>query len=307
MKYSINKLTIVAFLIAGTMYAQQESNYALYRYTMNVVNPAYAGADGQTQFTANIRSQWEEVQDAPETQSFIFSTALGERVGLGATIVNDETFIERETGFFVDFSYRLPIADNTNVFLGLKAGGSTYNIDRAGLANIGLPDDPALGNVDTGFRPNVGIGAYLHNDKYFLSLSSPNLLATQGVSNDNGVITYSNDKAHFYLSGGYNFDLGGDTEFKPSTMVRAVSGAPVSVDITAAFKFFQKFEIGAIYRTDKALGGLALLELADWIDIGYAYESSLRDELTSVSDGTHEILIRFNFGDNSSSESMDDN
>ena len=104
MKYSINKLTIVAFLIAGSLYAQQEANYALYRYTMNVVNPAFAGADGTTHFTANVRSQWEEVIDAPETQSLIFSTVVGDKVGLGLTVVNDETFIERETGFFVDFS-----------------------------------------------------------------------------------------------------------------------------------------------------------------------------------------------------------
>lgn len=295
MKYSINKLTIIAFLLAGSIYAQQESNYALFRHTMNVINPAVAGADGATQFTANIRSQWEEVIDAPETQSFMFATTMGDKVGLGLTVVNDKTFIERETGFYIDFSYKLPVSEDSNLFLGLKGGGSTYNIDRAGLANIGQPDDPALGNVDTGFRPNVGVGAYLSNETYFLSLSSPNLLATQGVSADNGVITYSNDRPHFYLSGGYNFSLGGDTEFKPSTMLRYVSGSPVSVDVIAAFEFFQKFEVGAIYRTDKAFGGLAVIDVADWLGIGYAYESSTRDEITSVSDGTHEVLIRFTF------------
>ncbi len=302
MKYSINKLTIVALLLVGSVYAQQEVNYALYRNTMNVVNPAFAGADGKTQFTANIRSQWEEVVDAPEAQSFIFATKVGEKVGLGLTVVNDETFIEQETGFFVDFSYQLPVSEGSNLFLGLKAGGSTYNLDTASLANIGQGDDPALGNIDTGFRPNIGVGAYLHNEKYFLSLSSPNLLATSGVTNDNGRVTYSNDKAHFYLSGGYNFTLGSDVEFKPSTMVRMVSGSPVSVDIVGAFEFFQKFEVGAIYRTDKALGGLAVIEVADWLGIGYAYESSLRDEITSVSDGTHEVLVRFTFNKKDSGE-----
>jgi len=304
MKHYINKLTIVALLLAGSVYAQQNTNYTLYRYTMNVVNPAYAGADGNTHLTANIRSQWEEVQDAPETQSFIFAAPIGDRIGLGATIVSDETFIERETSLFVDFSYRLPVTDNTNVFLGLKAGGSTYNIDQSGLANIGLPTDPAIGNIDTGFRPNIGIGAYLHNEKYFLSLSSPNLLSSKRVTNDNGVVTSSNNKAHFYLSGGYNLSLGTNTEFKPSVMVRGVSGAPISTDITAAFKFFQKFEVGAIYRTDKALGGLAFIDVADWMAVGYAYESSLRGELNSVNDGTHEILIRFNFGNKSDTKSM---
>lgn len=305
MKHSINKLTIlVVFLLAGSIYAQQENNYILYRNTMNIVNPAYAGADGTTNLTTNLRSQWEEVVDAPETQSFFFSMPAGDRMGLGASIVNDKTFVESETSFFVDFSYRLPMADDTNLFLGLKAGGSTYDVNSGFLNSRGFDQDPALENIDTGFRPNFGIGAYLQNEKYFISLSSPNLFGTQGVSVDDGGITYSNDRAHYYLAGGYNFDIGGDTQFRPSTMIRYVSGSPVSADITAAFKFFQKFELGAVYRTDEALGGLAVIDLAEWMQIGYSYGSSLNDQLNNVNDGTHEILIRFNFGGDASDESV---
>jgi type IX secretion system PorP/SprF family membrane protein len=306
MKYFINTFKILVFLLVGTMYSQQEANYALYRYTMNAVNPAYAGADGDMSFTANFRSQWQGVQDAPETQSLFFAMPMGERVGLGLSVINDATFIENETGVYIDFSYRLPVSENTNLFLGLKAGGSTYSLDQDNLRVLGFPSDPAVNNIDNGFKPNVGIGAYLMNDQYFVSLSSPNLLSPERV--DVGTGTVTNKKPHIYLAGGYNFGLGGgDTEFRPSAILKYVDGAPVSVDITAAFKFLNKFEVGAIYRTDKAFGGVAMLDLADWMSVGYGYESSSRNEITNISDGTHEVLIRFNFGKESSSQAMDDN
>lgn len=295
MKYIIKTLKIVVFLIAATSFAQQEANYALYRYTMNVINPAYAGADGNMSFVTNLRSQWVDVEGGPETQSFFFTMPVGQKVGLGVSVVSDQVFIESQTSLNIDFSYKLQLSESTNLFLGLKAGGGTYNIDRDGLSNIGLGSDPALNNIDTGFKPNVGIGAYLFNEKYFVSLSVPSLLSSERIDNSNGRVTQATEEAHFYLSGGYNFSISESTEFRPSTMIRYVSGLPVSADITAAFRFNKRFELGAAYRTDKAITGLMMINLADWMEVGYAYDSSTRSELSDVNDGTHEILLRFNF------------
>jgi len=295
MNFYKNILKIVAILLFGSLYAQQEPNYSLYRYTMNVINPAYAGADGNTSLTSNIRSQWATVQDAPETQSFFYTQPIGNKIGIGLSIVSDQVFIESQTSFNIDFSYRLQVSEATNLFLGLKAGGSSYDIDRNNLANIGLPSDPALSNIDTGFRPNFGAGAYLMHDKYFLSLSVPHILSSERIDKSEGRVTQATQEAHVYLSGGYNFDLSTNTEFRPSTMVRYVSGSPISLDLTAAFRFYNRFEIGASYRTDEAISGLLMLNVADWMDVGYAYESSTRDEISNNSNGTHEVLVRFNF------------
>ncbi len=295
MKYIKNTLRIVVLLLFATVYAQQEPNYSLYRYSMNVINPAYAGADGNTSITANLRSQWVNVQEAPETQSFFFATPLGKRVGIGVSVVSDQTFIEKQTSYNIDFSYQLPISDDTSLYLGLKAGGGTYNIDSNGLSNYSIfPIDPAIENIDDGFNPNFGIGAYLVNDKYYVSLSVPTLLKTDSVDSDSGRVTYATSNAHVYFSGGYNFKLNENTEFRPSTLIKYVSGAPLSIDITAAFKFFDKFEVGAAYRTDDAITGLMMLSLADWVNIGYAYDSSTVNEISDISNGTHEILFRLN-------------
>ena len=297
MEYYKNTIKIILFLLFGTLYAQQEPNLSLYRYTMNVVNPAYAGADGTTSIAANFRSNWVGVKDGAETQSFYFQMPMGKRVGLGLSVVNDNVFIENLTSFNIDFSYKLPMSETTNLFLGLKAGGNTYDIRRDKLGDFPtiFPDDPALDNIDTGFRPNVGVGGYLVNEKYYVSLSVPNILLSSRINNEDGINTYATSKAHIYLSGGYNFRLSENTEFRPSTMIRYVGGSPISADITAAFRFLEKFELGAAYRTDQAFSGLFVLDLGNWLKLGYAYDTSMRDEISDISDGTHEILVRFNF------------
>lgn len=296
MKLYKNIFGVVLLLVCGSLYAQQEPNYSLYRYTMNVINPAYAGADGTSSLVTSFRSQWVNVDNAPETQTFFYSTPLSDKVGLGVSVVNDQVFIENRTSFVVDFSYKVQLNESLNLFLGLKAGGGTYNINRGGLANLDFPVDPALGNIDTGFSPNVGFGAYLAHEKYFLSFSVPRILLNDRVTTENGTVSFANDKTHVYLSGGYNFMLGSDVEFRPSAMLRYVGGAPFSMDITAAFRFNQRFELGVLYRTDDSFAGVMMLNLADWMDLGYAYETSTRSEISDVSDGTHEIFLRFIFG-----------
>ena len=78
-------------------------------------------------------------------------------------------------------------------------------------------------------------------------------------------------------------------------MIRYVGGSPLSLDLTGAFRFYNRFEVGLNYRTDKAFGGLMMINVADWMDIGYAYESSTRDEISNNSNGTHEVMLRFIF------------
>lgn len=298
MRFYKNIFIIVAFLSLAYVNAQQEPNYLLYRYTMNAINPAYAAADGNTSLTSNFRSQWINTENSPETQTFFFQTPLTENLGIGLSVINDAVFVENTTSFNVDFSYKIKLTEGTDLFLGIKAGGRTYNIDQDGFSGFGLglgQIDPAVGNIDTGFRPDLGLGFHLLNDKYYVSLSVTSLLQSERIDVDNNRVTSANGRAHYFLTGGYDFDLSSDFEFRPSAIVRYLGGTPLEADMTAAFRYKKRFEIGALYSTDSAWAGTLMFNLADWMDFGYAYGGSTRNELNSLNDGTHEILVRFNF------------
>lgn len=144
---------LLCFFIAGVK-AQQDPNYIFYRYSMNILNPAYAGAEDRTEFAANIRSQWSGVAGAPETQSFLASTHLGSNVGLGVSILNDKTFIEAQTSLAIDFSYRVKLKNELDLYLGLKASGNSYNANTDGLMTFGIQSDPSLMDIDGGITPN---------------------------------------------------------------------------------------------------------------------------------------------------------
>ncbi|NER12907.1 type IX secretion system membrane protein PorP/SprF [Leptobacterium flavescens] len=293
MNCSLTRSFLVLFLlITGYLHAQQDPNYVFYRYNMNVINPAYAGSDGIADITSNLRSQWQGIEGAPRTQTLSAATPFSDRVGLGLSLVNDKTFIERQTAVFIDFSYKLQLDRETSLFMGLKAGGNFFDVNAAGLQTFNRVVDPLLRD-ESRFNPNLGLGFYLKNEKYFVSLSSPRILNTRRFDERNGVVVEATDELHLFLSGGYDFRLTDDWIFKPSVLMRYVNGAPLSADITAAMGYRELLEFGLAYRTDSAIGGLALFNLTDWLGVGYAYDSSLRSELNEAGTGTHEVLLKF--------------
>jgi len=289
--YKLN--AVLLFFFAAFAYGQQETNFTIYRNNMNIINPAYAGADGETIISNSFKSQWAGVKDAPETQAVSFGTPTGKRLGIGLSVINDKTFVEKQTSVFADFSYLIPMNETLDLYLGVKAGGNFYDVNVNGLQTYNVSPDPSLVNISR-FNPNFGIGAYLKHEKYYISLSSPKMLSTQRAKNQDGVATVASDRPHIYLSGGYDIKLNGNFILKPSTLFRYVNGAPTSLDITGVLNYKKQFELGAAYRTDKAISGLATIKVNNWLDFGYAYEHSLRDEIASVTNGTHEFYLRFN-------------
>ncbi|MEN9655184.1 MAG: hypothetical protein RL311_92 [Bacteroidota bacterium] len=296
MKRIHNILAMALLLISSAAMAQQETAYSFYRQHMNLVNPAYAGMDSITVATSTLRKQWTGVANAPETQALSFGTSLGKKVGLGMTVISDKTFIEKQTYLSVDFSYKLKMSETADVYFGIKAGGNSYNVNTTGLETYNVQSDPALASIST-FNPNVGVGAVYKEGPMYISLSIPRLLNTKRATNDAGYASVATDSPHIYLSGGYDIPLQGEFSslvLKPSAMMRYVSGAPVSVDFTTMLQIDKTFELGAMYRTDKAYAAMATVLISNRLLFGFAYEMSTQPTLAAARN-TNEILLQFKF------------
>lgn len=296
MKQIRNILATALLLVSSIAVAQQESVYTFYRQHMNLVNPAYVGMDSVTIATSTLRKQWTGIANAPETQAVSFGTSMGKKVGLGMTVISDKTFIEKQTYFSLDFSYRLKMSETAEVYFGIKAGGNTYNVNTSGLETYNVQADPALASIST-FNPNVGVGAVYKEGAMYISLSIPRLFNAKRAKNDAGYASVATDSPHIYLSGGYDIPLQGEFStlvLKPSAMLRYVSGAPVSIDLTTMLQIDKTFELGAMYRTDKAYAAMATVVISKRLLFGYAYEMSTRPALASARN-TNEILLQFRF------------
>ncbi|MDC1011705.1 PorP/SprF family type IX secretion system membrane protein [Flavobacteriaceae bacterium] len=273
------------------VFSQQESYYTLYRYNMNVINPAYAGALGKNVFAFTSRRQWSSMQDAPSTLAFSYSSERENNVGLGLSVVSDKVFIEQQTFAYVDFSYKLDM-ESTQLYLGLKAGGNFYSADPRALSTYS-PTDPAQQELSS-FNPNVGAGAFLKGEIFWASFSIPRLFNVKR-ENDNLAVT-AKDRVHSYLGGGVDLPIGSGLLIKPSVMMRKVKGLPVTTDFTGMLSWQNQFHVGISYRTSSAFGLLALVSLGGF-DIGYAYETPTVSSLSQLNLKTHEIVLRINLGE----------
>lgn len=294
MKLSKIKLMVVAFFMAisSLVKAQQDPSFTMYKLNMNIINPAHAGSKKGIDLTTLIRSQWVGIKEAPSTQTFSLSSPIGKNVGLGVSIVNDQIFVANETDVYVDFSYKLKTSESSSLFLGLKGGGSFFNVD---LSSVGANNDPLFSQNVNRFNPNVGVGAYFKGDKYYVSLSVPVLLQSKRYEKEGNIVTSASDKPHFYFGAGYKFDFGGsyNLSVSPSFMTRYVSGVPVSLDVTAMLGLLNKVEFGVSHRLKESFSGVLLFKFIDAFKLGYVYEHAMND-LSKYSNGSHEFVFKFN-------------
>ena len=196
MKKTINSSLIVfLILMTNALFAQQDPSFTLYQYNMNVINPAYAGINETAEANINFRSQWVNLEGSPETQSLSIGIPVNDKIGVGLSIVNDKVFVLNETDAYIDFSYRVQVSDNTNLYLGLKAGGSFINID---LNSLGIMNDPVFTENVSRFNPNVGIGFLLKGDKFYATLSAPSLLKSNRYEKDGIRVTNATDELHMF-------------------------------------------------------------------------------------------------------------
>lgn len=288
-------LAVMLFPFAK-LQAQQDSQFTQYMYNTQTVNPAYAGTRGVTSLTALYRAQWIGLEGAPKTFNFTGSTPLGdmEHIGLGFAFIKDQIGPADESTIAADFSYTIQLNDfDTKLAFGLKGGINLLNVDYS-LLNIYNPSDLLFQqNIDNRVTPIIGAGVYLYDENWYTGISVPNIL--ESTHYNDVTVSNASEKANLYVIGGYVFDIGRETKFKPAVLGKFVSGAPAAIDLSANFLFNNVFTLGAAYRFDAALSGLAGFQLNENILIGYAYDYGVQD-LTNYNSGSHEIFLRFEFG-----------
>lgn len=259
-------------------------------YNTANVNPAYAGSRGTLTAFLLHRNQWVGLDGAPVTNNFTVNSPLGDsNFGIGISFTNDKIGPTSENEISADLAYFIQISENYKLSLGLKGTANLFNLDVNKLT-IYDPLDPQFQNVDTEFSPNVGAGLYLFSENTYVGLSVPNFFESYRYNDNNVAIT--KEKMHFYFITGHVFELNPNLKFKPALMTKVVEGSPLQADITANFLLFDKLTLGAAYRWDAAVSGLAGFQISDSWFIGYGYDMETT-KLARYNSGSHEIFLRY--------------
>lgn len=286
------------FLSILKVSAQQDPHFTQYMNNMSAVNPAYVTATPAIlNFGSFYRSQWTGIEGAPKTLTLFAHTPINNKIETGLSLISDNIGdgTKKETNFFADFAYILQLDEKQNISFGVKAGFTTISTNFNGFQlNSGdVSTDKAFAENVNETVPNIGVGAYYFTDNYYLGLSTPNLLSAEHIKERKEISSLGTQKIHTYFTGGYVFDINEVFKLKPAFMAIFVTGAPVSVDLTANVLYDEKFELGVAYRFDDSVSLLLNINITPNLRIGYSYDYTISN-LSQFDSGSHEIGLLYN-------------
>lgn len=288
MKIRVHPILFMLLLVCGTLSAQQEIQFTQYMYNTVLVNPAYAGSRNALNISGTYRSQWVGLEGAPRTLSFAAHGPVRNRLALGVAVLRDEIGPAIESSYVMDMSYTLDLR-RVRLAFGIKAGLSNLDVDFNRL-NTYDPTDIALAQNIHQISPQFGVGAYLYSQRWYVGISSPNVLETDHY--DQIAVSTASERLHLYAITGYVFEVGDNIKVKPAALLKMVSGSPLSLDISANVMLNEKLILGTSYRWDASISALAGFQLSDELMLGYAYDFDTT-EISAYNSGSHEIFLRF--------------
>ncbi len=288
-----------------TIQAQQLPQYTQYMLNEMAINPAVAGKDNYADIRSNNRYQWMGITDAPRTYMLTLHSPLKNRhMGLGTHIYTDIVGPTRRVGISLAYAYHIKVAEKTRISLGISAGIQQWGIDGHKLHLHDAGDENLLTQYQTKIVPDFGAGLYVHNDKWYIGISAPQLYQSPIKLYENGdhkgtLVT------HFLVNGAYKFKVNDDFKVEPSFMVKYANPAPVKLDVGARVIYQEQVWLGVGYRHNDAYTALLGFMYKNYLMIGYSYDFTTTN-LKKYSTGTHELMLGLRFSKQQSKHWKDD-
>jgi len=278
----------ITFLSFGSLWAQDFPLHTQYMYNKGAINPGFVGVKGKIGILLMHRSQWLNLDGAPTNSSLAFEYPF-EKAAFGVGIDYDENGpVTKATGNF-QFSYNLELSYTTFLSLGVNAGVFQNKLDMDKLSIYNPDEDLFSENIDV-IDFNVGVGAFLYSEVWYLGLSVPNLNLQKYYKDL--LSQYDKRLLTAYLMGGYNIELNRNMTLQPSFLLRYADQLPISADISVNLQLNETFTTGLAYRIGAAYSLLVGVNVSRQLHIGYAFDWD-QNEIYKENYGSHEIFIRY--------------
>lgn len=285
-------LILAALMLWGIhLHAQQDAMYTQYRTNMMSVNPAYAGSKKALNIIALSRHQWVGFEGAPQTQTLAVNTPfLGKDLGLGFTYVRDQIGPLNVDNIFLDVAYKVKVHEGGHLSMGVKGGIDVRKNNLTELNPLNGSDPSYQQNLISNVAPNFGAGLYYFTDQYYLGVSTPKIAKTDYRQDENPNLGSTELERHYFIIGGYVWDIHERVKFKPAVLSKLVQNAPPSFDISANFMYDDRFVGGISHRIGDSFSAILQVRAMPVLWVGYAYDQTIT-ELNRFNGGTHEIMI----------------
>lgn len=287
--------------------AQTEPQFTQYMYNRYLFNPAYAGSEDALEFSLLHRSQYVALASRfIATQGFNFNIPIyAASSGVGLTVVNDFIGYQRSTYIAANYAYRKKFKWG-NMGIGLGAGIIQTSIDGSKLrapdgnydnGGVNHDDDYLPTTLQQGIAPDLSVGIYFNNDRYFAGAALNHIAFSSAKINGTTAGMRLNYARTLIFSGGYDFSIGKKLRLMPSALVKS-DLKKVQVDVAATFTIINNILAGVSFRgyTKKAVDALGLVLGFRYkgFQLVYSYDANV-SYLTSFNTGSHEISLQYRY------------
>jgi type IX secretion system PorP/SprF family membrane protein len=290
-----NVLALLVLMAFGMKtQAQQEPQYSQYMFNQLSYNPAYAGSRDALSATMILRRQWLGFDGGPVTGNVnAHMPILNEKHGVGFNFSSDHLGLTNQTNFTLNYAYR--IAVRKGFFqAGLSGGILYYKTKFSQLVTTQI--DPNIPSDAATLRPRAGLGLYYYNPKFYVGVSTPNIINGKYYSHNSVAGNLeSKQSLHAFAMMGAILPLGKAVSLRPSAVVKYAAHSPLQVDANLTIFFAKTIGVGVGYRTTDALVFMLEYTSPRRFRMGYAYDMTL-SPLKTTNSGSHELMIGLDIG-----------
>ncbi len=305
-------LSILSFFYNKTALPQQHPLFSQYTFNAYLLNPAAAGAEGSTTINLTNRAQWVGVEGAPLNGTLSVQTRLlrqsgnkrkrsaksrytqSSRIGLAGGLYFDRAGLIDQTSTFISYAYHISTREY-QFSLGASLSLMQFKVNTESLSDAEQQNNLLWNNNLLVYLPDFNIGTYYTTKNLFVGLSVLQLAQSsvhfQNYETNNFVIY-----RHFYLIGGYKFELNDRFVLEPSSYLKTSEEWRLQMDASVKLLYENKYWAGVAYRT----GGAYIASVGCKIErlfIGYSFDYGTKGIINN-SGGSHELMVALKLGDN---------
>jgi len=290
----ITYISVLLILINISVFAQQSPHYTQYMFNEFVINPAIAGTADYYQIRSNHRFQWVGLTDPPMTNTLsIYGPHTKMPMGFGAYFYNDVTGPTSRTGLTGAYAYNIALKEKIRLSFGINLGLMQYKLDGNQLSPKDLSDLALQNSVTSAYVPDACVGIYLYADEFYAGFSTGQLFNNKLklYEEKNGL---NKLKSHFYLTGGYRYQIGRNYLLEPSVIFKGTSPKVFTFDVSARLIYKNTFWGGLSFRLKDAFSVLLGYSFDEKFSFGYSYDLGVTS-LRNYNSGSHELMIAYRF------------
>ncbi len=286
---------LVGFFFSTVLISKAQQPQVYNQFFMNpyMYNPAYAGVEGHAAIFVMYRDQWTNVEGAPQISHASFHVPLQGGLALGGAAFNITQGLLTTSAAKASASYLINIDRTHFLRFGMSLGAGINGVN---ITEFDSPDDPAFANFldqSTFFIGDFGV-AY-HFGHFNVGVSLPNLFSYNPITQKqiSDIEFAPADNILFKMN--YRGHINDDFAFEPHVIYRYSGVIPHQFEGVLIAHLYHLVWIGASYRQDAGIIGLAGAKIKEKFAVGFAYEIG-NSNISSELGPTLEVNLGYHLG-----------